>query len=41
MFARLREKMRLELKEFQKTGIPIDRHFKLSSPHSIIGTKKP
>ena len=23
---------------FQKTEIPIDRHFKLSSPHAIIGT---
>lgn len=24
---------------FQKTEIPIDRHFKLSSPHAIIGTE--
>ena len=25
---------------FQKTEIPIDRHFKLSIPHAIIGTKE-
>ncbi|HEV8615978.1 MAG TPA: isochorismatase family cysteine hydrolase [Methylomirabilota bacterium] len=24
---------------FQKTEVPIDRHFKLSSPHAIIGTE--
>jgi nicotinamidase-related amidase len=24
---------------FQKTEIPIDRHFKLSSPHAVIGTE--
>ncbi|HSR13067.1 MAG TPA: isochorismatase family cysteine hydrolase [Thermodesulfobacteriota bacterium] len=24
---------------FQKTEIPIDRHFKMSGPHAIIGTK--
>ncbi len=25
---------------FQKTEIPIDRHFKLTIPHAIIGTKE-
>jgi nicotinamidase-related amidase len=25
---------------FQKTEIPIDRHFKISGPHAIIGTKE-
>ena len=25
---------------FQKTEIPIDRHFKLSSPHAIMGTEE-
>ncbi len=25
---------------FQKTEIPIDRHFKISSPHAIIGTEE-